>query len=977
MADPVITVILDRLTRFLEDKVKSEVKLIKGVKKDVQNLAIVLKSLQNVLHDAEKRKLEDQTVKSWIGELQDVLYEVDDVFDELNTNILRKQILGHVEDVEDDLPNLEKVGCSLLHPFSCFKQLSMRRDLALRIKGLNTRLSFIDRERKRYNFVKGNFDVNGFRPVETSSLVDEVEVVGRDSAKSSLISDLLDGSKDEGDPVRVVSLVGTGGIGKTTLAQLVFNDGKVKDHFDCRVWVCVSDPFDEMHIAKSIVESLMNSSPDLSRLDSLLRSIQETMSRKRVLVVLDDVWSEDSSKWERLRPCFKYAAPCSRVLVTTRNEGVAKVMGSIRIHHVSFLSEFDCWSLVCHVALRNKEDQAEYEEIGRLVAKRCKGLPLAAKVMGSLLLLKNSVEEWRSVLDSKIWELEKVEVELFPHLYLSYSHLPVSVRRCLKYCAIFPKDYDIDANELINMWMAQGYLSSSRNGACNEQKGLEYFESLSAHSFIQQIRSDPYKREIKCKMHDIVHDFVQYLMKDECEVVNNRENGKSTIIFCQMPCHHLTWLSAYEDFSRTPVIDMNVEKLRTLFASDAPCESLPQDLFYRLKRVRVLTLHACDLVELPIEIVRLSHLRYLDLSDNPLKNLPETICNLCNLETLNLEDCSFLSKLPNGIGNLVNLRHLIISSTQQLKHIPDGLMKLTELRTLSKFVAGKGHGDLRHLKDLNRLEGSLQIEFYGMGVEDLDDANEAALGKKTKIKYLELNFNCKVSIKALEALQAPPDLQQLRIWRYDGINLPDWLTMSLNNLKVLYIGLCINCETLPPLWKLQSLETLQVEYMWAMKNLGLEFLGIHKVHCVDDDTLKKTRRLFPPLQPLVSFPKLKVLHFNWCTHWEKWEDIPDTEDISATIMPCLHLLRIENCPQLIELPVNLIHMVSTLKQLNIENSAHLIDRYGYDPTEWSGLPHTVSVIPAFRGLPSSRNTIFSRLHRAGEPGGPLDRTRSI
>ncbi|KAL2532625.1 putative disease resistance RPP13-like protein 1 [Abeliophyllum distichum] len=170
--------------------------------------------------------------------------------------------------------------------------------------------------------------------------------------------------------------------------------------------------------------------------------------------------NHDDKKWEPLKICLSKGALGSKILVTMRNESVAKMMGSVDTHLLRPLSDSECFALLSQIAFeKQKEHQSILEAIGREIAQKCGGLPLAAKTLGSLLRLKDTVQEWNIVLNSEIWQMEIAEVEIFPHLYLNYNELQPAVKRCFSYCAIFPKDLEIDVNTLIRMWMAQGFLS--------------------------------------------------------------------------------------------------------------------------------------------------------------------------------------------------------------------------------------------------------------------------------------------------------------------------------------------------------------------------------------------------------------------------------------------------------------------------------------------------------------------------------------
>ncbi|XVF77537.1 hypothetical protein PTKIN_Ptkin14bG0052800 [Pterospermum kingtungense] len=261
-----------------------------------------------------------------------------------------------------------------------------------------------------------------------------------------------------------------GGFGKTTLSQLAYN-AEVKSHFQKGIWVCVSDPFEEERISLEILES-----------------------------ILDDVWAEDSSKWKQLKASLKSSSPGSRVLVTSRKKEVGMAMGTF----------FE----------RTREERQNLEGIGRKIVERCKGLPLAVKTLGGLLRFRETKQQWQSILDNTMWEIEEVEKGVFPLLSLSYYDLTPNLRRCFSYCAIFPKDYEIEKEKLMKLWMAQSFIKEKGNKEM-EIIGEEYFNTLAMRSFFQDFEKDKNNDIIRFKMHDIVHDFAQFLTEEECLLIES------------------------------------------------------------------------------------------------------------------------------------------------------------------------------------------------------------------------------------------------------------------------------------------------------------------------------------------------------------------------------------------------------------------------------------------------------------------------
>lgn len=949
MADAIITVILTQLASIMEEQVRQQVRLVVGVKKDIEKLTSGLKSIRAVLVDAEKRQLKDESVKFWLEKLKDIAYDMDDVLSEWLTAIRKAKTEG----VEDSSLSKKKVWSFISLPRLGFRRVVLRRDIALKIKDINERLDVIATEKDRYNFnmlvESGDLE----RP-KTSSYIDVSEVRGRDVDKNTLVSKLLSEiSQSRG--FHVVSVVGMGGIGKTTLAQMVYNCASVEQDFERKMWVCVSEPFDEVRVAKAIVEDLEGNASYLFELETVLRRLRNTISGKKFLLVLDDVWTEEYRKWEQLFNSLRIGADGSKILVTTRNERVAKMLRSSYELHLGQLADEDSWSLFSQIAFfeRSKEDCEELEGIGRKIADKCRGIPLTVKTIGSLMRFKNSLQDWQNVLNSEFWEFEEAEKGLFPPLMLSYFDLPSTMKRCFSFCACFPKDHIINASNLIKLWMAQGYLCPEKNVEM-EVLGEEYLQNLAMRSFFQDIEKDKDgKRILRFKMHDMVHDFAQYLTKRECSVVEVDGELAVNLGSSYKTIRHLTLVRA-EDV-RFPTSIANAQKLHSFWVQsffDTPpiiseLDRIEPDLCNRLACLKALDLSHNRLGELPKEVGKLIRLKFLNLSHNPFWELPSTLCDLYNLQTLNLSACDNLRKLPQEMGKLVNLRHLEIDCTDSLKTLPKGIGNLSSLQTLSKFVIVRGSDveaetcGLEDLKNLKNLRGCLKIEGLGYKT-NAAEAQIAELSEKKHISDLHLDFNPKAQTcnqdEVIEALQVHPGLQSLVISSYGGTRFPNWI-VSLTNLRDLSLQECQNCTILPPLGRLPSLATLHIDGLHNLKSLGLEFLGA--TNNVNDQITKDSKDISLALSSVqnIAFPKLKKLKISNMGSWEEWNMIKAADE-NIEIMPRLHFLKLYNCSNLKALPHPLFK-AAPIRKLRIQNCPLIQQKYKKENGDqyWISISH--------------------------------------
>ncbi|KAL4625958.1 hypothetical protein ACB092_05G061500 [Castanea dentata] len=822
---------------------------------------------------------------------------MDDVLDEWNTAMIKSEIEKQ-EKTESSLI-LKKKVCSFIPSSSCcfrqFKKLGLRHDIAHKIKELSGNLDELHKESAGFGF--GNYlnrDTEVVARPKTTSHIDVSRICGRDKERNELVSNLLGKCSHEEKSPRVISLIGMGGMGKTTLAQLAYNDVDVKAHFETLIWVCVSDPFDQIRVAKAIIESIERQSPNIFELQNLLDRICDLIRGKKFFLVLDDVWSEIPNDWEPFKLAFQCGAQGSRILITTRKEGVAKMVNSAFTINLKLLNDEVCWLICSQMASVDKDDE-QLGKLGRELANKCNGLPLAAKILGSVMSSQKSRQKWKNILDSNLWELEDVHKGVLGPLLFSYNELPSAIKQCFLYCANFPKDYLFSRNELVYQWMAQGYSGSKSN---MEDMGERYFEKLVMHSFFQDFEKDHNDDDkiIRCKMHDMVHDFALSMTTNECFTID----VDKVLGIDWKSARHLT-LELYEE-TQFSVSIYNAKNLRTLFLQThffgRSSMVFSSNLFQHLTCLRSLNLKDSSFEKLPDEVGKLEHLRLLNLSHSyEIIELPEILCNLCNLQTLDISFCLKIKKLPQGMGKLIKLRHLLIDECRSLHEpFPKGIGRLSSLKTLERFIIGGinniGECRLGELKNLVHLKGSLEIRGL-RNVTDVQEAENAQLKNKIHLRNLRLEFGGENDELVLNALEPHPELESLWIDGYRGTGYPNWL-MSLTILKKLELESWDNLEQLPPLGKLRFLESLSIRSFYSVKKVGVEFLGIESNRKKDEATSTPS---------LILFPNLKSLFFDILFQLEEWDGLGESGvSESVLIMPCLQFLSITQCPKLKALP---------------------------------------------------------------------------
>jgi hypothetical protein len=335
---------------------------------------------------------------------------------------------------------------------------------------------------------------------ETKPFNSEIPV-GRINEKESIISLLL----TDGEP-SIVPIYGLGGVGKTTLAQLVYNDYRTKYFFEVQAWVYVSVKFDLISMETSIISKLDNSSGS--------NNLHTIINNKRFLLVLDDIWEEAPLKLEKLMTLLLGSKKGSKILATTRLEKIAKHLNRTSAINLDVLSNNYCWELFRAKALPHGSVDKDKEKIGRAIVEKCKGIPLAVKSLG-YLCYQNS-NNWEAIRDSDIWAEDRddgplVDTEVLPSLKLSYQYMPNYLKSCFAYCAVFPKGSHIEKSSLIQQWIALGFVRLTGQSFTEQQVGEIYFEKLLEMSFLQDVAGmSPTVR--------LFHRFTAYIIGDKSSI---------------------------------------------------------------------------------------------------------------------------------------------------------------------------------------------------------------------------------------------------------------------------------------------------------------------------------------------------------------------------------------------------------------------------------------------------------------------------
>ncbi|KAH9651169.1 hypothetical protein KPL70_026642 [Citrus sinensis] len=702
-----------------------------------------------------------------------------------------------------------------------------------------------------------------------------------------------------------------GGIGKTTLARLVYNDKEVEG-FNPKAWVCVSEDFDVLKITKAILESVTSSPSNLKDLNQVQIQLEKAIAGQKFLIVLDNVWSKNYGLWKTLKSPFMAGTPGSKIIVTTRSVDVALTLGPIDYYNLELLSDDDCWSIFEKHAFENRDASAHQnlELIHAKVVEKCKGLPQAAANLGGLLCCKQRDDEWQGILKSRIWDLSE-ESDILPVLRLSYHHLPSHLKRCFSYSAIFPKGYEFEEMELILLWMADGLIQQSEDNKQMEDLGHKYFRDLLSRSIFQKSCNN----SSKFLMHDLVNDLAQWVsgetnfrLEDELKANKQPERFRRA--------RHSSYVCGYSDDFHKYEIFPEVECLRTFLPMLKGLENAT-DLQDPTKAILS---DKNDLECLVLEC------RY------PFRAYSQSVLGMLKSHTSLKEltiKCYGGTRFPSWVGDpsFSNIVMITLESCTNCRSLPS-LGLLCSLKALT----------IREMTEL-KIIGS---EIYGDGCSKPFQSLETLCFRDLQ------EWELWDTIGKNEYVESFPLLRELSIVKCPKLSgrLPD----HLPSLKKLVISECAQFEvsfaSLPVLSDLSidgckglvcgfptSLTTLTIEDFNLYKPL-IEW-GLHKLTALRNlsiggclDAVSFPQEELGMMLP-TSLTKLAIAKF------------PELKHLSSKgfrNLTSLDLLRIRNCPKLTSFPE--VGLPSSLLQLYIDGCPLLKKQSKRDKgLEWTKIAH--------------------------------------
>ncbi|XP_061360733.1 disease resistance protein RPM1-like [Gastrolobium bilobum] len=813
MAETAVSFVVQQLCQLLI----KEGNLLRGVTKDFTDIKDELESIQAFLKDADRRASRDgrdnnEGIKTWVKQLREASFHIEDVIDEYIMYVAQRRI-NH--------PGCIALIKKIVH---MIKNLKHRHRIASEIQDIKLSVNGIKERGKSFlPSLERTNDVERHDPRVDSLFIEETEVVGFESPIVDLIGWLVE---DRSNESIVVSVVGMGGVGKTTLAKQVFDNQKVNKHFDYRTFITVSQSYTVKRLFIDMIKKFCKETKEplpegLHEMDenALRTEVRQRFQSKKYLVLFDDVWKEDFS--DEIKHALPNNNRGSRIIVTTRMMRVAEFFKSsftVHIHQLQLLPPNKARELFWKKAFRSEPGcicPTELKEISNEIVQKCGGLPLAIVAIGGLLSTKpKSMSEWGNVSENL-----RLELQCNAHLdgitrilSLSYDDLPYNLKSCMLYFGMYPEDYSISRKRLTRQWMAEGFVKHEERRTL-EDVAEEYLVEL-IHRSLVQVSKVGFDGKVKnCQVHDLLREIIIAKMKD--------------LSFCHLLLgdDELETVGITRRFSIATSSNNNVlastsnSGIRAIFVFDKGelHEDFVKRLFAKFKLLKVLDFESALFNSVPDDLGNLFHLRYLNLSHTKVKVLPKSIGKLLNLETLDLRQTR-VHVLPREINNLTKLRLLPVyyrkyeghysmlnfTTGLQMQH---GIGCLKSLQKLYFLEADHGGEDLmeelKNLKQLRKLGIRRVKRGYG-------NALCAAIEEMKQLESLNVSAIAKDEIIDMNLKSAPTKLRVLNL-KAKLDKLPEWIP-KLKYLVKLRLGLS-KLEG-DPLDSLKNLPNLLRLNMW-------------------------------------------------------------------------------------------------------------------------------------------------------------------
>ncbi|KAI4356085.1 hypothetical protein L6164_000133 [Bauhinia variegata] len=781
MAEIAVSYALNQLVPLL----RQEAKQLSSVHKEFADIKNELESIQAFIKDADKRAAAEgdnsDGIKTWVKQLREIAFRIEDIIHEYMIYV------GQHTHHRGYIASLHNIASSI-------KTLKPRHEIASKIQDIKSSIQGIKERSERYgfisSFVQGSGSSNVIQsakwhdPRMTSLFIEEDEVVGFEPPRDELVGWLIKGATERA----VISIVGMGGLGKTTLAKNVFENQKVTRHFDCQVWITVSQSYSAEGLLKEMMEQFCKATREplplgMYTMDekSLITEMRHYLKQRRYAIIFDDVWKLEF--WDEIALALPDYNNGSRIVITTRMMGVAefcKKSSLVFVHKLQPLPPNKAWELLCRKAFWFEFDgncPLELVDISTEIVQKCEGLPLAIVAIGGLLSTKGkTLLEWQ-----KLRQNLSLELESNPHLtsltrilLLSYDDLPIYLKPCLLYFGIYPEDFSISCVRLIRQWIAEGFVKYEK-GKTLEEVAEECLRELIQRSLVQVSLVYVDGKARRCRVHDLFREMIIKKVQDLsfCHFMNLNQDDTSSF---DETIRRLAVTTSSEDaqwsFGNSSIRSMFI------FTADHLPESFLSRFSGKFRLLKVMDFQDASPSHVPDGLGNLLHLRYLSLRNTNAKALPKSIGNLLNLETLDLKQ-TLISEIPAEINKLTKLRHVLayyrnydtrfLLNLERGVKVKDGIGHVMSLQKLYHVEAGLDLiKEFKRLKQLRKLGLKLVKREYGHALCD-------SIADMKNLECLDISAITEDEIIDLHPISSPP--HQLRRLHLRGRldKLPTWV----------------------------------------------------------------------------------------------------------------------------------------------------------------------------------------------------------
>ncbi|VAH12852.1 unnamed protein product [Triticum turgidum subsp. durum] len=794
---PVVTAALGALSPLLgklTDLLANECGRLKGVSREIRSLKNELAGMHAALVKYTMLENPDEQVKIWVSLVRELSYDTEDCFDKFIRN------LGDGGGRDGGFKEFFRKTARRL------KTLGARRGIANQIDDLKLRIKEVKELKTSYKLDDVASSTSGNAAVDprlAALFAEEAHLVGIDGPRDDLAKWVLE--EENNHRRRVLSIVGFGGLGKTTLANEIYR--KIQGRFDCHAFVSISQKPDTKKIIKDVISQVSDSDAfkkDIEIWDekTSISKLRELLQEKRYLIIIDDIWSIVA--WNAIHCAFPENKCSSRILATTRILEVASSCSPgphDQIYEMKPLSDPHSEGLFFKRIFGSENSCPHmFIEVSKAILKKCGGLPLAIISISGLLANRPRVkEEWEKVKRSIGSDLNKSQsLEAMKNiLSLSYNDLPPNLKTVLLHLSNFPEDYVIDRERLVRQWIAEGFISEERGRSCQEV-AESYFYELINKSLVQPVDIRYDGKVQACRVHDMMLELI--ISKSIEENFITVVNGSQTV-----------WGNSQCSIRRLSIQDIDQElaselskkdlsHVRSLIITASRCmKHLPS--LAKFETLRVLDFEDCQsLTESDMKgMENLFQLKYLSFRSTGISELPSGIVMLLDLETLDLRGTKIID-LPARIVQLTKLQHLL--SSFNLWTIPIGIGNMTNLREIPGFdITMSSVGAIEELGSLINLN-ALCVRYMVHASQEYKRHEEMLVASLCnlggyKLQSLYIYGGTSYAFELLDSWSPLPSCLQrfeMGTTEYCLSKLPKWITPALTSLAYLDINLSVITE---------------------------------------------------------------------------------------------------------------------------------------------------------------------------------------